>query len=65
MCSGLEDTVVVDGGDVRARSGFGLGLEKTWREEERSGLRTEDAAGSCHGLPEEYHEGLRDVSLLI
>jgi hypothetical protein len=46
----LEDSVVVDGGDVRARSGFGLGLEKTWSEEERSGLRTEDAAGGCHGF---------------
>jgi len=45
----LEDAVVIDGGDVRAGSGLGLRQEEAGNEEERSGLRAEDAAGGCHG----------------
>lgn len=46
---GLEDAVVVDGGDVGAGGGFGLGQEEAGSEEKRGGLRAEDAAAGCHG----------------
>lgn len=44
----FEDAVVIDGCDVGVRGGLGLRLQKRRREEERSGLRAEGAAGSCH-----------------
>ncbi len=42
---GLEDAVVVDGGDVGAGRRFGLGQEKARGQEKRGGLRAEDTAG--------------------
>ena len=49
MCGGLEDTVVVDGGDIGVGGRFGLRQKESRSEEECGGLRAEDTAGGCHG----------------
>jgi len=50
MCGRFEDTIMIDGGDVGARAGFDLRQEEARGEENGGGLRTEDAAGGCHGF---------------
>jgi hypothetical protein len=61
-----EDAVVVDGGDIGTGGRFGLGQEKSRSEEKCCGVGAEDAACGCHSdLPEEYHDGWKDVSLWL
>ena len=46
---GVEDAIVIDGGDVGPGGRFGLGQEKARSQEKRCGLGAEDAAVGCHG----------------
>jgi hypothetical protein len=66
---GLENAVVIDGGDVGAGSRFGLGQQEAGNEEKCGGLRAEDATGSCHGglrlLAEGYHDARKGVSVRL